>query len=399
MLKNIRIPTALTLSTAMGACGVVMVSILAGTYACLTADMLAYASAAARRVHDFPELTRIDELTHVLRLIDAGLAVSIVGGVSGAVVMRRWLGFKVVRPLDAAMRTVSAIADGQLRDPVIVNEKTQARRLFTSLAELQRELAQTVSTAKTAALAINASAGELARENFELSARTEQQAAAIQETAATTQQIAETVQRNARLAEQTSGVAADTSALIAQGSALVQQVVEAMASINNDSSRISEVVAIVDDLAFQTNILALNAAVEAARAGQEGKGFAVVAAEVRSLAQRSAGAAHEIGTLVKKAGRSVHEGARLSSEVGVTITGLVDSVQQVVTLSGEMSQSANEQNQAVRELNDVMRQIDDVTQQNARMVQSFIEATDKMGGRSNALTDAMEAWKLPLGSA
>jgi methyl-accepting chemotaxis protein len=394
MLKNVRIPTALTLAVSGGVVAVLAVSMLAGACAYTTANVLDLASTSAQQAHDTPMLARLDEFRHRQQWLLGCLAAMLATGLATAVGTRRWLDRKVVTPLDGAMQAVSTIAQGDLRKTVVIDENTQARKLFSSLAHMQQALVATISLVKQEAGVIDGNASELANQNLRLANGTDKQAVAIQQTSATAEQISEGVQRSAQLAVQTNALAVNTSKLVSESSVRVRSVIEAMDSIIEDSRRISDVVSVVDDLAFQTNILALNAAVEAARAGQEGRGFAVVASEVRSLAQRSANAGREIDALVTNARRSIEQGARLCGEVGSTMNNVVLAAQEVVQLSNDMSLSASEQSLAISQLNEAIREIDGVTQQNARLVQRFVEATGDLNGRANTLANAVAVWQL-----
>ncbi|MBB2984445.1 methyl-accepting chemotaxis protein [Paraburkholderia tropica] len=292
------------------------------------------------------------------------------------------------------MRAVNAIALGELREKIVIDEATEARKLFAALAQMQQGLVDTLSLVTHEAVAVDDCATHLSSQNLRLSSGTESQAAAIEQTAATTQQISEGVQRSAQVAAQTNSLAENASQLADASRARVRAVIDAMDSVARDSRQISAVVSVVNDLAFQTNILALNAAVEAARAGHQGKGFAVVAAEVRSLAQRSASAAREIDALLTSARSTIEQGTRLCTHVGSAMDEVVAAAHEVVELSDDMSRSASEQSHGVQQLNQAIREIDSVTQQNAGMVQHLVEATDDLNGRARTLAHAVGAWKL-----
>ncbi|WP_322067017.1 methyl-accepting chemotaxis protein [Burkholderia ubonensis] len=322
------------------------------------------------------------------------LAALAIGCIVLACAGRRWLTTKVVHPLDGAMRAVNAIALGELHEEIVINEATQARRLFAALAQMQQGLVKTLSLVTSEAAAVDDCATNLSSQNLRLSSGTESQAAAIQQTAATTQQISEGVHRSAQVAAQTNRLAENASQLADASRNRVRSVIDAMDSIAQDSRQISVVVSLVNDLAFQTNILTLNAAVEAARAGHQGKGFAMVASEVRSLAQRSASAAREIEGLIAGAHSTIEKGTRLCADVGTAMDEVVVAAREVVELSDDMSQSASEQSHGVRELNDAIKEIDSVTQQNAQMVQHLVETTEDLNGRARSLASAVGARRL-----
>ena len=272
MLKNVRIPAALTLAVSGGVVAVLAVSILAGASAYTTANVLDLASTTAQQAHDTHVLARLDEFRHLQQWLLGCLAAVLATAFATAVGTRRWLDRKVVAPLDGAMQAVSAIAQGDLRKTVVIDQNTQARKLFSSLAHMQQALVATISLVKQKAGVIDGNASELANQNLRLANGTDKQAVAIQQTSATAEQIREGVQRSAQLAVQTNALAVNASKLVSESSVRVRSVIDAMDSIIEDSRRISDVVSVVDDLAFQTNILALNAAVDAACADQEGRG-------------------------------------------------------------------------------------------------------------------------------
>ncbi|MEX3985557.1 methyl-accepting chemotaxis protein [Paraburkholderia sp. EG287A] len=338
-------------------------------------------------------LASMQRLEHIA-LVCIGILT--IGSVMVAFAGRRWLTSKVVHPLDGAMRAVNAIALGELRETIVIDDATQARKLFAALAQMQQGLVKTLSLVTHEAVAVDACATHLSSQNLRLSSGTESQAAAIEQTAATTQQISEGVQRSAQVAAQTNRLAENASQLANASRTRVRAVIDAMDSIANDSRQISAVVSVVNDLAFQTNILALNAAVEAARTGHQGKGFAVVASEVRGLAQRSASAACEIEGLIASARATIEHGAQLCADVGAAMDEVVAAAHEVVELSDDMSRSASEQSHGVRELNDAIKEIDSVTQQNAQMVQHLVETTDDLNGHARSLANAVGAWRLDV---
>ncbi|AOJ06809.1 methyl-accepting chemotaxis protein [Burkholderia mayonis] len=394
LMKNVRIPAAL--SIVVGAGFSMSLAIAAAGAACVYAgSALARAAlATARETHDGPVIARLADLQRFQHSALLCLAILAIGSVLLAFAGRRWLTAKVVHPLDGAMRAVNAIALGELREEIVINEATQARRLFAALAQMRQALIETLSLITSEAVAVDDCATNLSSQNLRLSTGTESQAAAIQQTAATTQQISEGVHRSAQVAAQTNRLAENASQLAHASRTRVRAVTDAMDSIAKDSRQISTVVSLVNDLAFQTNILALNAAVEAARAGHQGKGFAVVASEVRSLAQRSASAAREIDGLIASARSTIEQGARLCADVGTAMDEVVAAAREVLELSDDMSRSASEQSHGVQQLNDAIKEIDSVTQQNARMVQHLVETIEDLNGRASTLADAVGAWKL-----
>lgn len=363
-------------------------------FAYLSSRIAALALGLAVQTHDSHALASLSLLIQVEHMIAVLLGALCAASVCVAFAGRRWLTSKVVHPLDGAMRAVDAIAQGELREPILLDERTQARRLFASLARMQQGLIATISLITGEAIAIDDRANGLCGQNLRLSSGTESQAAAIQQTAATTQQMSEAIQRSAHLAARTHALATSASKLAEQSFEHVHAVTIAMGSITHDSRQVSDIVSVVNDLSFQTNLLALNAAVEAARAGHQGKGFAVVAAEVRSLAQRSASAAREIGGLITSARKTIESGAQLCADVGAAMTEMVKAAQEVSELSADMSRASSEQSHAIQQLNEAIKQIDGVTQQNAQTVQLFVDAAADLNGRARSLIDAVRVWKL-----
>jgi methyl-accepting chemotaxis protein len=393
VMKKVRIPAALSLVVGAGL-AMSMIIAAAGAACVHVSATLAQAALVATRAPGDVALTALQHFEHTAL---ACIGILTICAMLLAFAGRRWLTTKVVQPLDGAMRAVNAIALGELREKIVIDEATQARKLFAALAQMQQGLVRTLSLVTREAVALDDCATHLSSQNLRLSSGAESQAAAIEQTAATTQQISEGVQRSAQVAAQTNRLAENASQLADASRARVRAVIDAMDSIAKDSRQISAVVSVVNDLAFQTNILALNAAVEAARAGHQGKGFAVVASEVRSLAQRSASAAREIDALLTSARSTIEQGTRLCAHVGTAMDEVVAAAHEVVELSDDMSRSASEQSHGVQQLNQAIREIDSVTQQNAGMVQHLVEATDDLNGRARTLTHAVGAWKLDHG--
>ncbi|WP_186190971.1 methyl-accepting chemotaxis protein [Burkholderia gladioli] len=398
VMTKIRIPVALSVVVGAGLAMSLVIAALGAACAYMSSALAQTPLDAARALGDWThveQLARLQRVEHTMLIAIGSLSTcSVLLAFAG----RRWLTAKVVRPLDDAMRAVDAIALGELSEKIVIDEATQARKLFTALERMQQGLVKTLSLVTHEAVALTDCATHISSQNLRLSSGTESQAAAIEQTAATTQQISEGVQRSAQTAAQTNRLAENASRLADGNRTRVRAVIDAMDSIANDSRQISAAVSVINDLAFQTNILALNAAVEAARAGHQGKGFAVVAAEVRGLAQRSAGAAREIDALITSARSTIEQGTRLCADVGISMDDVVTATHEVVELSDDMSRSASEQSHGVQQLNLAIREIDSVTQQNAGMVQHLVEATDDLNGRARTLAHAVAAWKLSRSS-
>ena len=243
-------------------------------------------------------------------------------------------------------------------------------------------------------IAIQSSTSEISRGNADLSARTEAQASSLEQTAAAMEQLTSTVKENAANARQANDMMVSASILAAKGGSVVGEVVDTMSSIKGSSSKIVEIIGVIDGIAFQTNILALNAAVEAARAGEQGRGFAVVASEVRSLAQRSANAAKEIKSLINDSVSQVDAGNRLVETAGSTMAEIVGSVQRVATIIGEISSASAEQSTGIEETNRAITQMDAMTQQNAALVEQAAAAAESLEEEAINLAHAVAQFKL-----
>ncbi|MBB1074249.1 cache domain-containing protein [Rhodoferax sp. 4810] len=258
------------------------------------------------------------------------------------------------------------------------------RDTFATIVREVREGSEGVATASS----------EIAQGNHDLSARTESQASALEQTAASMEQLSATVQHNADSAAQASQMAVHASGVAVQGGQVVQQVVDTMRGINEASRKISDIISVIDGIAFQTNILALNAAVEAARAGEQGRGFAVVASEVRSLAGRSADAAKEIKILINASVARVEQGTTLVDQAGSTMDEVVSSIARLVDVVGEISAASREQSQGVAQVGEAVTQMDRVTQQNAALVEEMAAAASSLKAQAGDLVQTVALFKL-----
>lgn len=260
-------------------------------------------------------------------------------------------------------------------------------------------MASVVATITESCGAITVASREIAMGNTDLSQRTEEQASSLEETSASLEQLTSTVRQNADNAQQANKLAASASETATRGGVVVNEVVRTMDAITHSSRKISDIIGVIDEIAFQTNILALNAAVEAARAGDQGRGFAVVAAEVRNLAQRSANAAKEIKSLISDSVEKVDSGSKLVSSAGETMNEIVTSVKRVTDIMAEISAASQEQSGGIEQVNTAVSQMDKITQQNAALVEEAAAAAKSMEEQTTALADMVANFVLPPGHA
>jgi methyl-accepting chemotaxis protein I, serine sensor receptor len=235
---------------------------------------------------------------------------------------------------------------------------------------------------------------EIAEGNLDLSGRTEQQASSLERTAATIEQVSSTVKQNADHAKEANRLAHGALETVTRGGAVVKRVIETMDDITTSSRKVTEIIGMIEGIAFQTNILSLNAAVEAARAGEQGRGFAVVASEVRSLAQRSATAAKEIKDLLNASASQVEQGATLVAEAGGTMNEAMRAVERVTGIMVELEAAAHEQRSGIEQVNQAISQIDDVTQNNVALVEEAAAAAKSLEEQASALRDAVAVFRL-----
>ncbi|WP_318013660.1 methyl-accepting chemotaxis protein [Roseateles oligotrophus] len=296
----------------------------------------------------------------------------------------------ICTPLAQADALANAIANGDLTgSSAQIEGQDEASHLMRSLQHMQQALQSLVSQLRTSADSIRTASVEIASGNQDLSNRTEQTASNLQQAASSMVQLTGTVRQTADSARTANQLATSASHAAAKGGEVVGQVVSTMDDINTSSKKISDIIGVIDSIAFQTNILALNAAVEAARAGEQGRGFAVVASEVRSLAQRSAEAAREIKTLIGASVERVEVGSRLVQEAGASMTDIVSSVQRVSDIIGEITAAASEQSDGIEQVNQSVVQLDQMTQQNAALVEESAAAAESLKDQAEQLADAV----------
>lgn len=299
-----------------------------------------------------------------------------------------------MRPLTQASKAALAVASGDLSDRPQALSADATGQVLQALGTVSMKLSEIVVDIRSSADLIHLASAEIASGNNDLSRRTENQAASLEETAASMQELNVAVKNNAQIARQAAEMAGSASAAAEKGGLVVGQVVSTMQEITTSSRKISDIIGVIDGIAFQTNILALNAAVEAARAGEQGRGFAVVASEVRSLAGRSADAAKEIKALIGASVSSVEGGSKLVSSAGESMNDIVVQVKRVADLIQEISSTAHEQTTGIDQINQAITQLDSATQQNAALVEEAAAAADSLTAHAGRMVDAVSVFKL-----
>jgi methyl-accepting chemotaxis protein len=300
----------------------------------------------------------------------------------------------VLAPIGSAVGYAEQIAQGDLTADIQSKSQDETGQLLRSLSIMNVGLADVVSQVRNSAEAVVTAANQVAAGTTDLSQRTEEQASSLEETAASMEELASTVKQNADNAKEADDLARTASKRAEQGGAEVVRVVTTMTEISDSAKKISDIISVIDAIAFQTNILALNAAVEAARAGEQGRGFAVVASEVRSLAQRSAQAAKEIKDLIGASVSKVETGTQLVEQAGDTIQALVIDVKRVSTIMASIAEASTEQSRGVQQVNKTVTEMDKVVQQNASAVQQSAAAAEGMRRQAEALVQAVSTFRV-----
>ncbi|RQU63839.1 methyl-accepting chemotaxis protein [Burkholderia cenocepacia] len=355
---------------------------------------LATAGEALRSFQFTNAQARFDQAESVFETMRVLSIVVLLAGIGAAVLSWLTLSRAIGRPIADALSHFDAIAAGDLRRPIVVDRRDEMGQMLEGLARMQRGLVDTVRTVRGGSESIATAARQIAAGNTDLSSRTEEQAAALQETASSMEQLTGTVKQNADNARQASSLAANASDIANKGNTVVGQVVGTMGEINDSSAKIADIIAIIEGIAFQTNILALNAAVEAARAGEEGRGFAVVAGEVRSLAQRSSSAAKEIKALIDASVERIRTGSTLVDEAGRTMSDVIGAVQRVTDIMGEIAAASEEQSSGIDQVARAVAQMDEVTQQNAALVEEAAAAAQSLEEQAARLRETAAVFQL-----
>lgn len=338
---------------------------------------------------DAAEATRSRAIALSLSLL---VVASLLAGVT-AVLFSRAIARRIGGEPDAACAVAHQIAEGNLKVAVPVREGDQ-HSLMAEMGAMRDGLVRMVDEVRRGVDAIATASTQIAQGNTELSSRTELQASSLEQTAASMEQMASTVHSSSDSARLASQLATSTAEIAVRGGDAVSQAVSTMSEIQQSSRRISEIIGVIDGIAFQTNILALNAAVEAARAGEQGRGFAVVASEVRALAQRSASAAREIKTLIGESVAKVDTGNTVVTQAGATIGEVVSQVRRVADLIAEVTSSTVEQTQGIEQVNQAVGELDQATQQNAALVEQTAAATGSLRQQAATLAGTVAVFKV-----
>lgn len=333
----------------------------------------------------------VDHLTDMTKIV---IVVAVIIGLIILLFTDRYLVRMLVRPLDAMREQFRLIAEGDLSHPLKDIGRNCVGKLVPLLSAMQDSLREAVSAIRSGTDNIYRGAAEISSGNNDLASRTEEQAAALEQTAASMEQLTATVKFNADNARQASDLAQSASLTASKGGKLVGDVVTTMQGIAGSSNKIAEITSVINSIAFQTNILALNAAVEAARAGEQGRGFAVVASEVRNLAQRSAGAAKEIETLIADSVTRASNGSRLVGEAGSTMDEILKAVGEVTEIMKQIASASEEQSKGISQVGTAITEMDSVTQQNASLVEQVSAAASSLEHQTEELTLSVSKFRL-----
>ena len=319
-----------------------------------------------------------------------GVLALALGGLSALLIAR-----SITQPLARAQVAVGRLAEGDLTVTLQAEGQDEIAQLVGALSEMKEHLLSTVSHVHHNAECLASVSEQISQGNHDMSQRTEEQASALEQTSASMEELGSTARHNADNVRQANQLALGASGVAVEGGKVVDQVVETMKGIDEASKKISDIITVIDGIAFQTNILALNAAVEAARAGEQGRGFAVVASEVRSLAQRSAEAAKEVKTLITNSVERVERGTVLVDRAGNTMSEVVTAIRRVTDLMNEVNAASNEQSANVTQVSGAVSQMDRVTQQNAALVEESAAAAESLKQQARDLVHAVAVFKLP----
>ncbi len=317
-------------------------------------------------------------------------------GIAAAALLGWLMTRSVTRPMARTQEAVQRLRDGDLTVALQADGSDETAQLIAALEQMKDHLARTVQQVRQNAESVASSSDQIASDTHAMSQRTEEQASALEQTAASMEELGTTARQNADNIQQASQLALDASDVAAKGGDVVDRVISTMKGINEASTKIADIINVIDGIAFQTNILALNASVEAARAGEQGRGFAVVASEVRMLAQRSADAAKEIKTLITTSVERVEQGAALVDQAGHTMADVVTSIKQVTDLMRDINVASVEQSTNVAQAGHAVGQMDGVTQKNASFVEESASAAEHLKQQAHELVRAVGVFKLAV---
>ena len=357
--------------------------------AALGQDVVQQAASAARGA----AAQMISTQNHSTRIITIGVLVAIIVGLLLGVILSRLIS----RPLIDGVNFAKAIAAGDLTqriDAKHLKRSDEIGSLAIALQEMADHLSDLISGIKGSVASIGTAASEIAAGNSDLSQRTEEQASSLEETASSLEELTSTVRQNADNARQANQLSAAANEEAVSGGEKVRHTVTKMNELSASAAKMSDIITVIDGIAFQTNILALNAAVEAARAGEQGRGFAVVAGEVRSLAQRSAAAAKEIQELIKLDNEIVTATSKMVNESGESMEQIIGSVRRVTDIMGEIAAASDEQSQGIEQVNQAVMQMDGVTQQNAALVEEAAAAAESLEEQVVALDESIAVFRV-----
>ena len=359
-------------------------------------------NAVADKMVSYQVQRSADQAAEAAGLIQSYRTTVLVAGVAGLalLVLMSWVVVRRIRRSLVEVATVAQrIGEGDLSQPVQAQGRGEVAQMMRAMEAMQSSLVRIVGDVRHSSDSIATGSSEIAAGNADLSQRTEEQASNLEETAASMEQITSTVKNNADTAQRAAVLAGTASAAAVKGGEVVGQVVATMQDISAASRKITDIIAVIDGIAFQTNILALNAAVEAARAGEQGRGFAVVASEVRSLAGRSADAAKEIKSLINASVAKVEDGTQLVGHAGQSMDDIVVQVQRVSDLIAEISSATGEQTIGISQVGEAVTQLDQVTQQNAALVEQSAAAAESLKHQAARLAEAGHAAECRAGGA
>jgi methyl-accepting chemotaxis protein-1 (serine sensor receptor) len=360
--------------------------------AALTAASNDYAKYTSQRSAQLIEEAEANYKAGRNLLLAFSLLATVLALLAGGYIARSLFKALGAEPLELCS-AVSKFASGDLTGELAV-APGDSSSVLAAVQRMQLSLSKVVSSVLQDSAAVSTAAAEISSGNSDLSGRTEQQASSLEETASSMEELTSTVKQNADNARQANVLAVSASDIAAKGGEVVSQVVGTMDSISEASRQIVDIIAVIDGIAFQTNILALNAAVEAARAGDQGRGFAVVATEVRSLAQRSATAAKEIKVLIDNSVERVALGSKLASEAGMTMSEVVDSVQRVSDVIAEIMNASREQSAGIEQINQAIIEMDNVTQMNASLVEEAAAAAESLREQADSLVQTVGVFNI-----